>query len=122
MSSDLVAGIVAVALGAAVVVLGWRRKLGDTTQEWLPRFGETAESATAPPVPPDGERERRPLTPRQRRWLAWGYLFLSICNAALAFPWANDRLFHAIIAALFALSAAGVWLRKWPPSARESIS
>jgi hypothetical protein len=48
MSSDFIAWIVAIALGVAVVGLGWRRKLADTTRNWLPWFGETSEQATVP--------------------------------------------------------------------------
>jgi hypothetical protein len=40
MSSDLMAWIVAITLGLAVVGLGLRRYLADITRNWLPRFGE----------------------------------------------------------------------------------
>lgn len=36
MGNDLIAWIVAIALGIPVVILGLRRKLGDTTSNWLP--------------------------------------------------------------------------------------
>lgn len=122
MSSDFIAWIVAIALGVAVVGLGWRRKLADTTRNWLPRFGEASEQATVPPGPSDAEQRRRPLSSRQRRWIVWGYLLISLCNAALALLGADDRLFHAIIAALFALSAVAFFLKKWPISVDGSIS
>src|SRR4051794_31428675 len=84
MSSDFIAWIVAIALGAAVVGLGWQRKLANTTRNWLPRFGEASEQVTVAPGLSDREQRRRPLSPRQRRWIVWGYLLLSLCNAALA--------------------------------------
>jgi hypothetical protein len=49
MGSDLIAWVVAITLGVAVVILGLRRNLGDVTQEWLPRFGESPEPVTAMP-------------------------------------------------------------------------
>jgi predicted lysophospholipase L1 biosynthesis ABC-type transport system permease subunit len=58
----------------------------------------------------------------KRRWIVWGYLLISLCNAALALLWANDRLLHAIIAALWVLSAVAFLLKKWPPSVDGSIS
>jgi hypothetical protein len=122
MSSDFIAWVVAIALGVAVVGLGWRRKLADTTRNWLPRFGEASEQATVPPGLSDAEKRRRPLSPQQRRWIVWGYLLIGLCNAALALLGADDRLFHAIIAALFALSAVAFLLKKWPPSVDGSIS
>jgi hypothetical protein len=122
MSSDLIAWVVAITLGVAVVGLGLRRNLGDTTRTWLPRFGEGSARTTATSGSLDGERRRRPLSPRQRRWMVGGYLLLSLCNAALALPWAKDRLLHAIIAALFALCAVGVWRKKLPLSVNWSIS
>jgi hypothetical protein len=122
MSSDLIAWVVAITLGVAVVGLGLRRNLADTTRNWLPRPGEASEWVNATRGSTDGERRRRPLSPRRRRWIVWGYLLFSLCNAALALLWANERLFHAIIAALFALNALAVLLKKWPPSVDGSIS
>jgi hypothetical protein len=43
MSSDFVAWVIAIALGIAVVVLGLRRNLSETTRNWLPRFGGDPE-------------------------------------------------------------------------------
>jgi hypothetical protein len=122
MSSDFIAWIIAIALGVAVVGLGWRRELADTTRNWLPQFGEASEQATVPPGPSDAVQRRRPLSPGQRRWIAGGYLLISLGNAALALLGADDRLFHAIIAALFALLAVAFLLKKWPPSVDGSIS
>ena len=122
MSSELIAWVVAITLGVAVVVLGMRRNLADTTRDWLPRPGEPSEWVVAALGSPDGGRWRRPFSPRQRRLAVWGYLLIGLCNAALALLWANERLFHAIIAALFALLAVAVLLKKWSPSVDGSIS
>jgi hypothetical protein len=66
MSSDLIAWIVAITLGIAVVGLGLRRILADVTRSWLPRFGGDSERATATLGLYEGEeRRRRPLSPRQ---------------------------------------------------------
>ncbi|HYJ21280.1 MAG TPA: hypothetical protein VEW07_04570 [Solirubrobacterales bacterium] len=122
MGNDLIACIVALALGAVVVGLGWRRNLGETTQEWLPRFGEASEQEAPVSDPVDGGQRRRPLSPRQRRWIIWGYLLISLGNVALAVVWADDRLFRAIIAAGFAFAAVMFWLEKWPLSVGGSTS
>lgn len=120
MSSDLVAWIVAITLGIVVVALGWRRNLGETTRNWLPRFEGASEQAAIAPTPSAGGQRRRPLSPQQRRWLIGLYLLLAILNVSLALPGRDDRLLHAIAAALFALSAVALWLRKWHPARRGS--
>jgi hypothetical protein len=122
MGSDLVALIVAITLGVAVVSLGWRRNLGDTTRNWLPRFGEASDRETAPPESPAGDWRRRPLSPRQRRWMIWAYLLMSLTFAAFAVLSAHDRLFNAILAATFALNVAVLWLRKSSSSLDGSAS
>jgi hypothetical protein len=111
MSSDLVAWVVAITLGIAVVVLGLRRNLSDTTRNGLPRFGGDPERATATLGPYEGgEGWRRPLSPRQRRWMICGYL-MSLTFAAFAVLSAHDRLLNAILAATFALNAVMSWLK-----------
>jgi hypothetical protein len=122
MSSDLIAWVVAITLGVAVIGLGLRRNLADTTRNWLPRFEEAPELPAATPGLPDGERRHRPLSPRQRQWIVGVYLLLGLCNAALALLSANDRLFHVLSAALFALSALVFLLKKWPPSVGGSTT
>jgi hypothetical protein len=123
MSSDLIAWIVAITLGIAVVVLGLRRSLSDTTRNGLPRFGGDPERATATLGLYEGEeRRRRPLSPRQRRWMIWVYLLMSLSFAAFAVLSAHDRLFHAIFAAAFALNAVVFWLRRSPSSSDGSTS
>jgi hypothetical protein len=114
MSSDLIAWIVAITLGAAVVGLGLRRKLADTTRNWLPRPGEASEWVNATRGATDGERWRRPLSPRQRRWIVSLYLLMALTDAAFAVLSADNRLLHASTAGLFALSA--VFLLRQGPS------
>jgi hypothetical protein len=73
MSSDLIALVGAIALGIAVVVLGLRRNLCETTRNGLPWFGEDPEQVLPTLGLYEGEeRRRRPLSPRQRRWMAGG--------------------------------------------------
>jgi len=122
MSSDLIAWIVAVTLSVAVIVLGLRRNLGDTTRGWLPRPGEASEREGATLSSPDGGRRSRPLTPRQRRWMTGGFLLLGIVYAVMALLWANDRLIHAVLAALWAIIAVAYFLRKLPLSVNRSTS
>jgi hypothetical protein len=114
MSSDLVALSVAIGLGVTVVGLGWRRRLGETTREWLPRFGGGSEQVTLAPESAGGGR-RREFSPRERRWAIRFYLAIGLGYAAIAVLSASDRLLHASLAALFAISAA-VYLRKGSPS------
>jgi hypothetical protein len=122
MSSELIAWVVAIALGIAVVGLGLRRNLSDVTQAWLPRFGEAPAPATATPGSSDGGQGRRQLSPRQRRFVIWTYLLTSVCNAALAVLSAHNRLPHAISAALFAIGAVVPMLKKSPSSLNGSTS
>lgn len=122
MSSDFIAWIVAIALGVAVVGLGLRRNLADTTRNWLPRSGEASEWVTATLEAPGSERRRHPLSPRQRRWTVGLYLLISLWNAAQVLIWVDDRLRHTIIAVLFALIAVVYLLKKWPPVEDGSIS
>ena len=45
-----------------------------------------------------------------------GYLLMALCYAAFAVLWTDDRLLHAIAAALWTLFAVALLLKKWPPS------
>jgi hypothetical protein len=115
MSSDLIAWIVAITLGLVVVGLGLRRDLDKTTRNWLPRF-EGPQRATATPGPSDGGQARRQLSPRQRRFVIWLYLLLSLYNAVLAILSADDRLLHVSSAALWATGTVVLLLkgdRRW---------
>jgi len=123
MSSDLIAWVVAIALGIAVVVLGLRRNLSETTRNGLPRFGGDPERATATLGLYEGEeRRRRPLSPRQKRWMAGGFLLLGLAYAVMALMWANDRLIHAVFAALWVIVAVGYFLGRLPLSVNRSTS
>jgi len=116
MSSDLVAWVVAIGLGVAVVGLGLRRNLGDATRSWLPRPEGTSEQETAMRELYEGrERRRRPMSPRQRRWFGAFCLLFALTDAAHAVLSADSRVFNAIFAALFALGAVAIMLKKWPP-------
>jgi hypothetical protein len=119
MSSDLIAWVVGITLGIVVVGLGLRRNLGDVTRSWLPRFGEAPEPAT--PEFFDGGQERRQLSPWQRRFVICSYLLTSVCNAALAVQSADNRLLHAIFAALFAIVVVPM-LKRSPSSLDGSTS
>lgn len=106
MSSDLIAWIVAITLCIAVVVLGLRRNPSETTRNGLPRFGRDLERATVTLGLYEGEeRRRRPLSPRQRRWLVSFYLLIALTDAAFAVLSADDRLLHASTAGLWMLGA-----------------
>jgi predicted transporter len=115
MSSDLIAWVVGITLGIAVVGLGLRRNLGDLTRSWLPRFGEGSEPATATPGLFDGGQGRRELSPRQRQFVFWAYLLISVSNAAHAILSADGRLLHAISAVLW-LGAGVFVLKRFPAS------
>jgi hypothetical protein len=64
MSSDLIALIVGITFGIAVVGLGLRRELGDVTRSWLPQFGEAPEPVIAGPELSEGGQGRRQLSSR----------------------------------------------------------
>lgn len=109
MSSDLVALVVALALGGAVVILGLRRNLSETTRDGLPRFGGP-EGATATLGLYEGrERRREPVSRRQRLWLV---SLLALMQAASAILSSQDRVIHAAAAGLFAVVFAVFLLRK----------
>ena len=123
MSSDLIAWVVAIALGIAVVVLGLRRNLSATTRSGLPRLGGDTERATATlGLYEGGNRPRRSLSPRQRRWMIGLYLLMSLTFAAFAVLSTHDRLFNTIFAGALALNAAVYWLKRAPSSSDGSAS
>lgn len=114
MSRDLIVLIVAIGLVIAVVVLGSRRNLSETTRSNLPRFGGAPEGATQMV----GPFERgKPLSPKLARWLALLYLLMGVGNAVDAVSSSDDRLMHVVAAAVFTLGAVALFLRKWPYSA-----
>jgi hypothetical protein len=116
MTSELIAWLVAITLGVVVVGVGLQRNLADTTRRWLPKPGEASEREVATLRAPDGGRRSRSLTARQRRWLAGGFLLLGLAYAAMALIWANDRLIHAVFAALWVVTAAGYFRGRLPLS------
>ena len=123
MSSDLIAWIVAIGLGIAVVVLGLRRNLGETTRNWLPRSeGASVQETGALGLSGDGQRRRRPLSPRQRRWMSGGFLLLGLAYAVMAMLWAHDRLIHAVFAALWVIIAVAYFQGKLAISGNRSTS
>lgn len=122
MSSGLIAWIVAIGLGIVVVVLGLRRNLGETTRYWLPRSEGASEQETgALGLSGNGQR-RRPLSPRQRRWMSAGFLLLGLAYAAMAMLWANDRLINAAFAAVWVIIAVAYFQGKLPLSVNKSAS
>jgi hypothetical protein len=122
MTSELIAWLVALTLGVVVVGAGLRRNLADTTRRWLPRPGEEFEREVAIPRSLEGGRRPRPLTLRQRRWVAGGYLLLGVAWAAMALLSADDTLIHAVLAALSAISAVGYFFGRLPFSVNRSTS
>lgn len=119
MSRDLIVLIVAIGLGIAVVALGLRRNLSETTRSNLPRFGGPPEGATQMV----GLFERgKTLSPKLARWLAALYLLMGIGNAVPAVFSADDRLMHVAGVAVFAFCAVALLLGKWPYSTRAPAS
>jgi len=112
MSSDLVAVAIATVLGTSVVIMGLRRGLSETTRRWLPRFGEDSEQATATAGGNGEKRGRRPLSLRQRRWLASLYLLVALIQAASAVLGSEERMLHAATAAVVLLGVAVLLLRR----------
>lgn len=98
--------VVALTLGIAVVVLGLRRNISETTRNGLPRFGGDPERAPPTLGLYEGEERRRPpLSPRQRRRLVSFYLLMALTYAVLAVLSEDSRLLDASLAGLFALGA-----------------
>jgi hypothetical protein len=122
MSSDLIAWVVAVTLGIAVVGLGLRRNLGGTTRNWLPRFEGASEQETGALGPSGDGQRRRLLSRRQRRWMSGGFLLLGLAYAVMAMLWANDRLIHAVFAALWVIIAVAYFQGKLPLPVNRSTS
>jgi hypothetical protein len=105
VSSDLIALVVAVVLGTAVVILGLRRDLSKTTRNGLSRLGDPEQSTGTLGLYEGGGRRRRPLSPRERRWMVSFYLLIALTNAVFVALSANDRLIHAGTAGMWTLGA-----------------
>jgi hypothetical protein len=114
MSTDVIALIIALGLGIAVVVLGLRRDLSETTRNGLPRFGEAPEQATAAVGPSEGGQERKPLSPKQARGLAALYLLIGLGNAVDAVLSSDGRAVHVVLPAGFTLCAVLLLIRRLP--------
>ncbi|HZO06163.1 MAG TPA: hypothetical protein VFB52_07225 [Solirubrobacterales bacterium] len=118
MSSSLVALAVGLALTAAVVVVGLRRNLSETTREGLPEFGGDPEGTTPKLDLYEGqERPRGPLSRRQQIWLSTIYLLLALLQLVDVVRSADDRLLHLGFALFFVLGFVLVVLRKHPAEA-----
>ncbi|HEX9968327.1 MAG TPA: hypothetical protein VGB06_10310 [Solirubrobacterales bacterium] len=117
MSSDLIAGLVALVLASAVVILGWRRNLSAITRNGMPRLDEGSERTAATLGLYEGhERRRRALSRRQRSWLVSFYLLMAFTYGAFAVMSADDRVRDASLAGLFALVAMlHLWQRPSHP-------
>jgi hypothetical protein len=122
MSTDLIALAIALTLGTAVVILGLRRNLSETTREGLPQFGGGPEGATATLGLYEGEeRKRRPLSPRQGLWVGSLYLLFGLGDAVFAVLSSENRLLHALTAAGWALGGVALLLRaSLHPSGRSA--
>jgi hypothetical protein len=122
MSSDLVALAIALTLGTSVVILGLRRNLSETTRNGLPRFERDSERAPVLGLYEGEERQRRPLSPRQRRWFVLFYLLWALVQVAAAVLSSHDRLIHAATAALVGLGVVVLLLTRTyhVPGAHES--
>ena len=112
MNSDLIAGVVAVVLGVAVVVLGLRRDLSETTRSGIRQLEADPDKSTATLGLFQGEerpRRRRPSA-RERRWIIAFYLLFGLCFAAFAVV--SGGLWEATMAVVWILGAVVAYLRK----------
>lgn len=111
MGGDLIALVVALGLGAVVVVIGLRRNLSPTTRNGLPEFGGGAGPGSEAVGLYEGEERPRRISPRQQRWMASFYLVGALTYGVLAILSADDRLIRVGMAVVFALGA-GLALRR----------
>lgn len=83
MSSNLIAGVIGIALGAVVVGVGLRRNLSDVTRTGLPRYKRDPEATTIATERYAGER-RNQLSPLRRKLSIGFYLLISLTYATFA--------------------------------------
>lgn len=114
MDSALIAGIVAIMLGAVVVVVGLRRNLSDVTRGWLPRFDEASENVMGSFEEVERRRPRRHLSPRERKLALGAYVAFGLFNATVAIFSSDSRLEHVIFAVLCGVAAVMFALKKLP--------
>jgi hypothetical protein len=113
MSSGLLVLAFALALGAAVVVVGLRRNLSETTRNGLPRFeGEDDRPTVTPGLYEGVERPRRPPSRRQWRWFVLFYVLWAFSTVAIAIFSSHDRSSHEIDAAIFMVGVVVLVLRR----------
>jgi len=115
MSSDLIAGVVAIAFGIVVVGVGLRRNLSDVTRSGLPRYERDPEATTIATELYAGGQRRNQLSPLTRKLGIWLYLLMSLTYAAFSVFGTDERLMHASLAILSAVAAVAFMLR-WPTS------
>jgi hypothetical protein len=95
-------------------VVGLRRNLSETTRDGLPRFGGAPDEKAEALEPSEAGQGRKPLSPKQARWLAAMYLLIGLSNAVDAVLSSDDRAIHVATAALFAFCAVLLLVRKLP--------
>jgi peptidoglycan/LPS O-acetylase OafA/YrhL len=122
MSSDLLAVLIAVGLGAAVVILGLKRNLSETTRSGLPRYGGPERATATLGLYEGEERPRRRPSRREQRWFVAVYLVWALFEAAVAVLSSHDTLIHAAMAGLLLLAVAVLLLRKTRDSSDEPAS
>jgi hypothetical protein len=121
MSSDLIAGVVAIAFGVVVVGMGLRRNLSDVTRSSLPRYVRDPEATTIATELYDDAERRNQLSPLTRKLNIGLYLFMGLAYATFAALGTRERLMHVGLAALFAVAALMFFLRR-PSSAEKGQS
>jgi hypothetical protein len=122
MSSDLVPVAIAVVLGAAVVVLGVRRNLSETTRNGLPRYGDPERATATLGLYEGEERPRRRPSRLEQRWFAAIYLLWALFEAISAVLSSHERLIHAAMAALILFGVVVLLLRKTRDPSDEPAS
>lgn len=116
VSSDLIAVVFAGALGIAVVILGWRRRLGPSTDEWLPEYG--GDHTEKGPPPPIRFAQTQP-SPPQRRMMIGLWMAFGVSWAAFAIFSAHNRLENAVLAAGYLVTGLINW-RRWRRRDRDA--
>jgi hypothetical protein len=119
MSGDLIAVIVGLLLGFAIVGLVLWRHRAEVKRSWQMRFGSATETPTATSEPSDGRVVGLfSLSPWKRRLVIGTSLLVSLGNAALAATATDGELLHQFLrvfsAVIFATIAGLVMLKGRP--------